>query len=123
MMGQFVTERDIDYWEIIRRGRANGGDEDFAFLQCPGCGHIYLIDSEIDTAYLDADDLSRRNGFFSSGDVVYCIGCGRALLSEQIWAALRGDAYTDTPGWQVDWEQFQQSPWAWAGKPAPVARP
>ena len=113
-MSQFVTEADIDHHEVIRRGGANCGDEDFAFVQCPVCGHVYLIESEVDTAFLDASDLSRRVGFYSEGDIVPCINCGKPLLAEQIWAALRGDE--GSIAWQVSWETFRASGWAWAAK-------
>ena len=113
-MSQFITEADVDYHEVIRRGGANGGDENFAFVRCPTCGYVYVIDSEVDTAFVDASDLSRRVGFYSVGDIIPCAGCGKPLLAEQIWAALRGDEGTDA--WQVPWEAIRASAWAWAAK-------
>jgi hypothetical protein len=59
-MPDFVPETAIDYEEIFRRGGHNMGDEDFALFKCPNCSHVYLIDYEVDTVYLDGDDLSRR---------------------------------------------------------------
>jgi len=113
-MSQFINETDIDFREVIRRGGANGGDEDFAFVRCPTCGYIYLIDYEIDTAFVDAADLTRRVGFSYDGDVIPCSGCGKPLLAGQIWAALRGDE--GTIAWQVPREAFLASKWAWAAK-------
>ncbi len=114
-MSRFVTEAEINYRQVIRRGGTSGGDENFAFVRCPSCGQIYLIDHEVDTAYLDANDLSRRVPFHSPGDAIACAQCGEPLLAEQIWAAIRGD--TGTLDWQVPWEQFQGSGWAWAARP------
>lgn len=111
-MEPFVAETQIDYHEIIRRGGANGGDEDFAFIRFPNCEQIYLINYEVDTVYIDANDLSRRIGFYSPNDVIACVNCGKSLLAEQIWAALRSGA--EALDWQVPWEAFRQSAWAWA---------
>jgi len=59
-MTNLVPETAIDYEEIFARGGRNLGDEDFALFKCPSCGQIYLLEYEVDTAFLDADDLSRR---------------------------------------------------------------
>jgi hypothetical protein len=36
----FVTEADVDYDEVFRRGGRNYGDENFAFFKCPACGKV-----------------------------------------------------------------------------------
>ena len=43
-----VPEEALDYDEILRRGGANDGDEDFALCKCPHCGRMYLIEYEFD---------------------------------------------------------------------------
>ena len=35
-----VPEEALDYAEILRRGGANCGDEDFALCKCPSCGRV-----------------------------------------------------------------------------------
>jgi ribosomal protein S27E len=111
---RLITEKDIDYKSIMLHGGANEGNEDFAFIQCPSCGHIYLIESEVDTIYLDSNNLSVRKGFYSGGDVVHCVNCGNKLTAVEIWAAIRKDIGTEL--WQVSWKKFMLSPWNWAAK-------
>ncbi len=114
-MGDFVKETDINYYEIWKRGGANGGDEDYALFRCPNCRTTYLMDYEVDTVFLDADDLARRVSISGSDDSFPCVSCGRPLDSHSIWKALRIE--DDTADWRVTWDSIRSSPWAWAVKP------
>jgi len=114
-MGDFVKETDINYYEIWKRGGANGGDEDYALFRCPKCRTTYLIDYEVDTVFLDADDLARRVSISGSGDSFPCVSCGRPLASHSIWKVLRVE--DDTADWRVTWDSIRSSPWAWAVEP------
>lgn len=115
-MCDFVEETDVDYHKILSRGGANGGNEDYALFRCPACGRIYLIDYEVDTVFLDADDLARRVSIPGEDDSFPCANCGRRLDSQSIWEALRIEE--DTEDWRVTWGSIQSSPWAWAVKPS-----
>ena len=110
-----VSETDIDYREILKRGGANGGDEDYALFRCPTCGRVYLIDYEVDTVFLDADDLAKRISIPGSDDSFPCVSCGRPLDSQSIWKALRTE--DDTAHWRVTRDGLRFSPWAWVVKP------
>src|SRR5687768_18512016 len=83
-MADLVPESAIDYDEIFRRGGRNHGDEDFALFKCPSCGRIYLLEYEVDTAYLDPDDLSRRANVVE--DSFDCVGCGQRIPQGEPWS-------------------------------------
>ncbi|HXE52135.1 MAG TPA: hypothetical protein VN541_03930 [Tepidisphaeraceae bacterium] len=76
-----VLETAIDYDEVFRRGGRNLGDEDFALFKCPSCARVYLIDYEVDTIYLDADDLSRRTD--ASPGSFACVACGYTFRADE----------------------------------------
>ena len=114
-MSDFVVESYVNYHEILRRGGTNGGDEDFTLFRCPTCGRIYLIDYEVDTVFLDADDLTKRVSVPGEDDEFPCTNCGAGLASRSIWAAIRME--DAAKNWRVTWENIQSSPWAWAVKP------
>ena len=65
-MSDFVPESEIDYDEVYRRGGRNCGDEDFAVFRCPFCDHVYMMEYEVDTVYLDGRDLTKRLAVFNS---------------------------------------------------------
>lgn len=71
---ELVSETSIDYEEVFRRGGRNHEDEDFALFKCPSCGHVYMLEYEVDTVYLDGNDLSRRVFVFSGS--FDCVQCG-----------------------------------------------
>jgi predicted RNA-binding Zn-ribbon protein involved in translation (DUF1610 family) len=105
-MADLVPETAIDYDEVFRRGGRNLGDEDFALFKCPSCGRIYLLEYEVDTAYLDADDLSRR------ADVVQgsfdCVACGRRIPDDEPWIGPKADLK-----FGVTWQELEASRWSW----------
>jgi hypothetical protein len=102
-----VPEEALDYQEILRRGGANHGDEDFALCRCPKCGRIYLIEYEVDTLYLDPENLSRRVDLFSDPPFFNCENCGHRFPDEP-WLGPRAPA-----DMQVTWDQLTASPWRW----------
>ena len=111
-MDDLVPEEAIDYDEVLRRGGANHGDEDFAFFCCPHCRRVYLLEYEVDTVYLDPTDLSRRVPVYNEGFT--CMGCGQPVSGDEAWlgAAARpefGATWTDLAGsgweWAVRWER------------------
>jgi hypothetical protein len=57
-----VAEEALDYDETRRRGGVNCGDVDFATRKGPPCGRVSRIEYEVDTRYLDPEDLGRRVG-------------------------------------------------------------
>ena len=107
-MKPFVPEEAIDYQQILSRGGANFGDEDFALFKCPYCRLIYLLDYEVDTVYLDPKDLSLRVSVNLGVNLFKCLGCSRPLPAE---APLVGsDAPMEV---RVAWDELNKSPWAW----------
>ena len=84
MLPDAVPEEALDYDEILRRGGANCGDEDFALCKCPHCGRIYLIEYEVDTIYLDPEDLGRRVGININVSSFVCEGCGTHMASRSL---------------------------------------
>jgi hypothetical protein len=80
IVAEAVPKAALDYDEILRRGGANCGDEDFALCKCPNCGRVYLVELEVDTLYLDPADLERRLSINIgvAGFDFHCEGCGGA---------------------------------------------
>jgi len=83
-MHKLVPETAIDYDEVLRRGGENCGDEDFALFKCPYCARVYLLEYEVDTVYLDANDLSRRANVAS--EPFPCVACNRLVPRDEPWA-------------------------------------
>lgn len=104
-----VTEQEIDYHEIWKRGGREHGDEDFALFRCPRCNHIYLVDYETDTLFLNPNDLHERiqinYGF-------RCLECGQELPSGPWWGP---EAMEIT---KVPWELLESSQWRWVARRA-----
>jgi hypothetical protein len=105
-MAELVPETAIDYGEVIRRGGTNCGDEDFALFKCPGCGHVYLMDYEVDTVYLDAGELSKRVSVFAES--FPCVECGNMLPKDGPWVGPRA-----RQEFGVTWTELVSSDWAW----------
>jgi transcription elongation factor Elf1 len=106
-MTEFVSKEDLDYDEIFRRGGDNNGDEEFGLFKCPFCDKVYMVECEVDTAYLDGRDLTKRCSVFNSS--FDCLGCGRHIPRDRAWVGKK--AATD---FQVTWEQLARSDWAWS---------
>jgi hypothetical protein len=102
-----VRETDLDHHEILRRGGSNHGDEDFAVCKCPRCARVYLIETEVDTLYLDPADLTRRVGLTGDAPRFRCESCDHAF-PDGIWLGPRAPA-----AMQVTWDDLQASPWRW----------
>ena len=103
-----VPEETLDYDEIFRRGGANCGDEDFTLCKCPHCGRIYLIECEVDTLYLDPDNLDRRLGINIGVSGFKCENCSGAFPEHVSWF---GDELLTTM--KVTWQDLEASPWHW----------
>jgi hypothetical protein len=107
MLSDAVPEEALDYDEILRRGGANCGDEDFALCKCPHCGRIYLIEYEVDTIYLDPVDLARRVGIDIDVSAFVCEGCGSS------WPPGACIGPRAPTAMQVCWTELAASPWRW----------
>jgi predicted Fe-S protein YdhL (DUF1289 family) len=103
-----VPEAALDYDEILRRGGANCGDEDFAMCKCPHCGRVYLVEYEVDTLYLDSENLSRRMSIDLEVSGFLCEGCGGAFPERMAWIGAKAPE-----SMQVTWEDLAASPWRW----------
>ena len=106
----FVPEEAIDYDEILRRGGQNWGDEDFALFKCPLCGHVYLLEYEVDTVYLDARDLSKRVEVKLPERSFTCLQCAKTVPHGG-WAGPKVSAQ-----FRVTWRELANSEWAWAAR-------
>ena len=106
-MSDLVPESAIEYQEVFRRGGRNLGDEDFALFKCPSCGRIYLIDYEVDTVYLDPDDLSQRS---AAESVDNCVACGLPLGAGP-WIGPKAHA-----SFCVSWQDLEASRWSWIAR-------
>jgi predicted RNA-binding Zn-ribbon protein involved in translation (DUF1610 family) len=102
-----VPEEAIDYDEVLRRGGANCGDEDFALFKCPHCGRVYLLDYEVDTVFLDPADLSRRQLVFN--ETFACVSCGQLVPKDEAWIGPRARR-----AFGVSWSDLTGSGWEWA---------
>src|SRR5262245_28816360 len=100
-----VPEEALDYDEILRRGGANFGDENFALRKCPHCGRVYLIEYEVDTLYLDAGNLERRVALPIDDSAFSCPRCGGTFPA----TAWIGPKASETM--QVTWQDLAASPW------------
>jgi hypothetical protein len=105
-MEGLVPEEAIDSAEVFQRGGHNMGDEDFALFKCPNCGRIYLLEYEVDTVYLDPNDLSRRLPVHA--DSFDCVDCGLRIPNDEPWIGPRV-----SPRFGVTWEELRQSDWGW----------
>jgi hypothetical protein len=101
-----VPGEALDYDEIFLRGGQNFGDEDFALCKCPHCGRLYLIEYEVDTIYLDPDDLSQREDIYN----VVCFRCEACSGTFPKGAWIGAKAPADM---QVTWDNLAASPWRW----------
>ena len=102
-----VPEEALDRDEILRRGGGNCGDEDFALCKCPHCGWVYLIESEVDTVYLDPANLDRRLGISLGVSEYHCEGCG-GEFPHSAWIGPKAPE-----AMQVTWQDLADSPWRW----------
>lgn len=107
-MGELVPEEVIDYAEVFHRGGANCGDEDFAFFRCPHCRRVYLLEYEVDTVYLDPNDLSRRVPGYDGGFT--CVRCEQ-LIPDDAGAWIGKKA---SPEFGATWADLDGSGWEWA---------
>lgn len=103
-----VPEEALDYDEIIRRGGANCGDEDFALCKWPHCGRVYLVDYEVDTLYLDPANLDRRIHINIEVSGFRCVGCGGEFPERTAWVGPKAPE-----AMQVTWLDLAASPWRW----------
>jgi predicted RNA-binding Zn-ribbon protein involved in translation (DUF1610 family) len=109
--GDLVPENAIDYAEVFRRGGRNLGDEDFAVFKCPTCGQVYLLEYEVDTVYLDPNDLSRRLPVHS--DTFDCVTCGQRVPDDEPWVGPKA-----SPRFGVTWGELRRSDWRWVARSA-----
>jgi len=104
-MSEFVPEEALDYEEIYKRGGDNYGDEDFALIKCPSCDRIYLMDYEVDTVYLDPDNLASR--LWPTSSVMICVECSERF-PDYPWLGPKAPVEL-----KVAWELLESSPWSW----------
>lgn len=104
-----VPEEAINYDAVLSRGGENYGDEDFAFFKCPSCGHVYLLEYEVDTVYLDGTDLSQRAGVFNQS--FKCLSCEQELPLNEAWIGNKAPK-----AYHASWSDVTNSEWAWAVK-------
>ncbi len=109
-MDDYVPETALNYDDIFGRGGRNCGDEDFALFKCPNCCHVYLMEYEVDTVYLDPHDLSRRVQVFSESFA--CESCGQILPINEPWVGPKAHCR-----FQVTWAELEASDWRWATYP------
>ncbi|RXK55397.1 hypothetical protein ESB00_05725 [Oleiharenicola lentus] len=102
----YIGEGEIDYAKVMARGGANCGDEDFAVFACPFCRHVYLLEYEVDTAYLDASDLKKRVSVFNT--CFSCVSCGIEIPSDTAWVGPRAPEK-----FKVLREEMSRSGWRW----------
>jgi rubredoxin len=105
-----VPETAIDYDEVFRRGGRNLGDEDFALFKCPSCGRVYLIDYEVATIYLDAEDLSKRAD--ADPGSIRCTECRYEFRADE--PIIGPEAHRK---FGVTWSDLSVSPWSWIARP------
>jgi hypothetical protein len=105
-LSDLVPEEAIKYGEVFRRGGRNLGDEDFALFKCPNCDRIYLLEYEVDTVYLDPNDLSRRAGVFDSS--FECVARGREVPKDSPWIGPKASR-----SFGVTWKELEASEWSW----------
>src|SRR5436190_1440025 len=99
-----VPEEALDYEEIFRRAGANCGDEDFSLCKCPHCGHVYLIEYEADTIYLDPANLNRRLSINIGVSSFEC-ECGGTFPEKIVWIGKNA-----SEAMQVTWKDLEASP-------------
>lgn len=110
-MAHYVPETAIDYETVFQRGGKNHGDEDFALFKCPNCQHVYLLEYEVDTVYIDGTDLSLRQDVTDPSTLFQCKGCHQALPNEP-WVGPKAKEY-----FLVTWSELKESSWSWIAKP------
>jgi hypothetical protein len=110
-MSRYVPESAIDYEAVFRRGGHNVGDEDFALFKCPNCRRVYLMEYEVDTVYVDGNDLSKREDATDPQHPFVCVGC-RFPLPAVAWAGPRAEER-----FQVTWPELAASAWSWIATP------
>ncbi|WP_140627766.1 hypothetical protein [Methylibium rhizosphaerae] len=110
-MSLYVPESAVNYEAVFRRGGRNMGDEDFALFKCPNCGHVYLMDYEVDTVFLDGDDLSKRDDLFDESHPFVCSSCEQPMPNG-VWVGPHAEER-----FQVTWLELKASRWSWVATP------
>jgi len=105
-VSKYVPETAIDYDAVFSRGAKSYDDEDFALCKCPRCGHVYLMDYEVDNLYLDGNDPSKIINV-ASDDPVICVTCRTPIPSGRWVGPLAEDRF------MVTWEELAASAWSW----------
>ena len=111
-MSRYVPETAIDYDAVFQRGGRNLGDEDFALFKCPNCGRIYLLEYEVDTVYLDGNDLAKRQDVTDPSQSFCCVACGQAMPRGP-WIGPKAKEQ-----FLVTWPEIKQSAWSWIATPS-----
>jgi hypothetical protein len=110
-MSRYVPETAVDYEAVYRRGGRNLGDEDFALFKCPRCCRVYLLEYEVDTIYLDGNDLSKRQDVTAIERPFVCVGCGQPLPEGPVAGPRAKEEFL------VTWQELKESPWSWVATP------
>ena len=109
MNDAFVPEGALDHEAIFEREGSNRGNEQFAVFKCPRCDHIYLLEYEVHTVYLDPTNLAKRVPIGSG--TFECTRCGHEVPRGD-WAGPLVESR-----FQVTWDELLDSEWAWVAKP------
>lgn len=108
----YVGEGEIDCEEVMSRGGANCGDEYFAVFACPFCRQVYLLECEVDTAYVDANDLKKR--VLVAGTSFACVSCDQEIPKDTAWVGPRAPER-----FKVLRKEMMRSDWRWLLNAAP----
>ncbi len=103
-----VPKEALDYDEILCRGGANCGDEDFALCKCPHCGRVHLVEYEVDTLYLDPANLDRRAVINIGLSGFRCERCSGKFPERTVRIGSKAPEAV-----QVMWQDLSASPWRW----------
>ena len=101
-------EKNLDYDAIFQAGGRNLGNEDFYLFCCPNCAHLYLLEYEADTIYIDGNDLTKRFHPTQKERFKY-ISCGFKFARNMILIGKQAPEKM-----KVNLEQLNKSDWLWA---------
>jgi hypothetical protein len=111
-MSRYVPETAINYDAVFQRGGRNLGDEDFSLFKCPNCGRIYLLEYEVDTVYVDGNDLAKRQDVTDPSQSFCCVACQQPMPKGP-WVGPKAKEQ-----FLVTWPELKQSAWSWIATPS-----
>lgn len=106
-MNKTPLEQNLNYKAIFKAGGANYGNEDYFLFCCPSCGHVYLLEYEVDTVFVDGTDLKKR--FYPSKEKRFvCVSCEFKFARNGIWVGQNAPQ-----NMVVNKNQLSESDWHW----------